>query len=183
RELLAGLEHSGIARLLDGGVTDDGLPFYVMEFVDGEPIDVYCDRRALGVEPRVALVRRVCAAVAHAHGRLVVHRDIKPSNVLVAADGTTKLVDFGIAQALDAATRDDLARDDPARAGETPGTGRLLTPAYASPEQIRGEPPTVASDVYSLGALLYRLLAGRPPHGDARHWSDLAWAATASDAA
>ncbi|AHG89668.1 protein kinase [Gemmatirosa kalamazoonensis] len=168
RELLAGLDHPGIARLLDGGVTADGSPYYAMEFVDGVPIDAWCDARRLDVRGRVALLRQVCGAVRYAHQRLVVHRDLKPSNVLVTDDGVVKLVDFGIARPL---ADDALARDRADASGLA--TSRMLTPAYASPEQFRGEAPTVTSDVYSLAAVLYRLLAGRPPHGAARSWRDL----------
>ena len=162
--LLAALDHPHIARLLDGGVTADGLPYFVMEYVDGEPIDAYCDRRQLPVEARLRLFGDVCAAVQYAHQRLVVHRDLKPSNILVAeADGGTgpprpvvKLLDFGIAKVL-----------QPDRLGLsglfTRAEHRMLTPAYASPEQLRGESVTTASDVFGLGVLLYELLTGHPP--------------------
>ena len=160
REILAGLDHPGIARLIDAGVTDGGTPYYVMELVDGAPVDVWCDTHTLDVRARVALARQMCAAVVYAHQRLVVHRDLKPSNVLVTGDGQVKLVDFGIARVL--------VEDAPVAE-----TARLLTPAYASPEQFRGETPTVSTDVYSLAAVLYHLLAGRPPHHEATTWHDL----------
>ncbi|MDX1429917.1 MAG: serine/threonine-protein kinase, partial [Rhodothermales bacterium] len=154
RQILASLNHPGIARLLDGGVTEQGIPFIVMEYIDGQPIDEYCDDRRLSVRERLELFRKVCTAVQYAHGQLVVHRDIKPSNVMVTGEGDVKLVDFGIAKLLDA--EHDL-----------PGTGRPtlnLTPEYASPEQVRGEAITAVSDVYSLGVLLYQLLTGRRPY-------------------
>src|SRR5690606_25102516 len=156
RQILASLEHPNIARLLDGGATSDGRPYLVMEHVEGEPIDAYCDRRRLGIRERLELFRAVCDAVQHAHQRLVVHRDIKPSNILVTAAGEPKLLDFGIAKLLDDSSPD-----------ATPHTRtglRLLTPEYASPEQVRGAPVTTASDVYALGIVLYRLLSGRPPY-------------------
>ncbi len=156
RQVLASLEHPNIARLLDGGTTDDGVPYVVMEWVDGAPIDEYCEGKGLGVEARIALFLAVCQAVAYAHRNLVVHRDLKPSNVLVAADGTPKLLDFGIAKLLEPGDEMDAAATVTREA-------RPMTPAYASPEQIRGEPISTSSDVYSLGALLYQLLAGRPP--------------------
>jgi len=156
RQILATLEHPHIARLLDGGATEDGLPYLVMEFVEGEPIDAYCDRRRLRIEARLRLFRSVCAAVHHAHRNLVVHRDVKPANVLVTAGGEPKLLDFGIAKLLDAEAGPGAA---PTRTGV-----RLMTPEYASPEQVRGERITTASDVYSLGVLLYELLTGRRPY-------------------
>ncbi len=152
RQILAGLDHPGIVRLLDGGTTDSGLPYLVMEHIDGRPLaDV---ARALPVPDRVGLVARIADAVQYAHQKLVVHRDLKPANVLVDAHGAPRLLDFGIARLLDEADR-DAART---RTGQA-----LLTPAYASPEQARGERATVASDVYGLGAMLYELLAGVPP--------------------
>ncbi len=154
RQILASLNHPGIARLLDGGVTDEGIPFIVMEFIDGRPIDEYCDARRLSIRERLALFQRVCAVVQHAHGQLIVHRDIKPSNVMVTDDGQVKLVDFGIAKLLDS------EHDRPGAARPTLN----LTPEYASPEQVRGEPVTTVSDVYSLGVLLYQLLAGKRPY-------------------
>jgi eukaryotic-like serine/threonine-protein kinase len=153
RQILARLEHPGIARLLDAGVAEDGTPYMAMELVAGERIDGWCDRRRLGIEGRLRLFLQVCEAVGYAHGQLVVHRDIKPSNVLVTEDGTARLLDFGIARVLE--------EDDPDLRGVT--ATHVLTPAYASPEQIRGEPLTTATDVYALGALLYELLTGRPP--------------------
>jgi serine/threonine-protein kinase len=155
RRILASLDHPGIARMLDGGAASDGRPYLVMEYVEGEPIDRWCESRQLDVRQRVALIRDVCAAVHEAHRRLVVHRDIKPTNVLITANGTPKLLDFGIAKLLD---------DDDASATVT--TARLLTPAYAAPEQIAGDQITTATDVYSLGVLLHELLTGERPRPD-----------------
>ena len=154
RQILAALNHPGIARLLDGGITDDGLPYFAMDLVDGVPIDRYCDARGCTVDDRLELFARVCDAVAHAHGKQIVHRDIKPSNILVTDTGEPRLLDFGIAKLLaSAGGSTDLTRQ----------SERLLTPEYASPEQIRGEPVVVASDVYCLGVLLYELLTGQRP--------------------
>ncbi len=154
REVLAALNHPNIARLLDGGTTDDGLPFLVMEYVEGSPLTAYCDDNALNVDERLTLFRKICSAVAYAHQNLIVHRDLKPSNILVDNEGEPKLLDFGIAKLL-----------TPDRSGQTTETGfRLLTPEYASPEQIRGERVTTSSDVYSLGVLLYELLTGKKPY-------------------
>jgi non-specific serine/threonine protein kinase/serine/threonine-protein kinase len=161
RQILAALEHPNIARLLDGGTTPDGLPYVVMELVNGEPIDVYCTERRLGVAARLRLFATVCRAVHYAHQNLVVHRDIKPGNILVTPDGTPKLLDFGIAKLLE---DDASARDTDAASREHAPTLRMLTPECASPEQVRGEPITTASDVYSLGVLLCRLLSGALPY-------------------
>jgi eukaryotic-like serine/threonine-protein kinase len=152
RQILASLDHPNIARLHDGGTTDEGLPYLVMELIEGTPIDRYCEDHDLSIPERLQLFNQVCAAVQYAHQRLVIHRDIKPSNILVTADGVPKLLDFGIAKIL-----------DPAAGAETTML-RPLTPEYASPEQIRGGPITTATDVYSLGVVLYRLLAGRSPY-------------------
>ena len=154
RQILATLDHPNITRLLDGGTTDDGLPYFVMEYIEGEPIDVYCDRRRVGLNERLKLFQGVCAAVRYAHQNLVVHRDIKPGNVLVTKEGVPRLLDFGIAKLLAPG----------ANPNQTAATVRLLTPDYASPEQVRGEPITTASDVYSLGVLLYVLMTGRSPY-------------------
>jgi serine/threonine-protein kinase len=152
RQILAGLQHPNVAQLLDGGTTDDGRPYLVMELLAGEPIDVYCARRQSTVRERLELFRQVCAAVQCAHQSLVVHRDLKPANILVTGDGVPKLLDFGIAKLL------------PAQGGEATVTQvRALTPVYASPEQLLGQPITTASDVYSLGVVLYELLTGRRP--------------------
>jgi serine/threonine-protein kinase len=153
RQILADLEHPNIAHLLDGGTREDGTPYVVMELVDGPPIDQYARRHRLDLSQRVALFRKVCAAVQYAHQRLVVHRDLKPSNILVQADGTPKLLDFGIAKLLD---------DE--QAGSTVTARSWMTPEYASPEQVRGERVSTASDVYSLGAVLYELLTGQRPY-------------------
>ena len=151
QRVLARLEHAGIVRLIDGGVTPEGVPFLVMERVEGAPIDRWCDERKLGLRARVRLFGQVCDAVHFAHRNLVVHRDLKPSNVLVNGDGRARLLDFGIARLL-----------DPESEGhETRTELRAMTPRYASPEQVRGEPVSTASDVYSLGILLYELLTGR----------------------
>ncbi len=153
RQILANLEHPNIARLIDGGTTDEGLPYLVMEHVDGEPITTYCDRRLLKLPERLELFGTVCDAVQHAHRNLVVHRDLKAGNILVTDDGVPKLLDFGIAKLLEA--EGGLAH--------TVTMTRVLTPDYASPEQLAGRPITTASDVYSLGVLLYELLAGGRP--------------------
>ena len=157
RQILATLEHPSIARLLDGGVTSDDLPYFAMEYVEGTPIDRYCDERRLTLDARLGLFGSVCDAVQYAHRRLVVHRDLKPSNILVTEGGEVKLLDFGIAKLLapDAAGH---------RAPDTRTGMRRMTPEYASPEQLRGDAVSTASDVYSLGVLLYELLAGRRPH-------------------
>lgn len=156
RQLLSGLSHPNIAALIDGGSTGDGLPYFVMEYVEGQPIDRYCDTNRLGITERLALFRKVCAAVHHAHQNLIVHRDLKPGNILVTKDGEPKLLDFGIAKVLNAAV---------AQVAEVTGPElRLMTPEYASPEQVRGDPITTASDVYALGVLLYELMTGRRPY-------------------
>jgi serine/threonine-protein kinase len=155
RRILARLEHPAIARLLDGGELADGRPYLAMERVDGLPMHRYAEHHALGVEQRLALLRTACDAVAFAHRSLVVHRDLKPSNVLVTERGEVKLLDFGIAKLL-AADEDDVAR--------TATLQRLLTPAYAAPEQRAGGAITTATDVWGLGALAYELLVGEPPY-------------------
>lgn len=152
RRILASLTHANIARLLDGGQTEDGRPFLVMEYVEGCPIDRYCDNERLTIDERLELFLGVCSGVQHAHRKLVVHRDIKPSNIVVAADGDVKLLDFGIARLLTPTDRDEDALTQPVM--------RILTPEYASPEQVRGDPVATASDVYQLGLLLYELLTG-----------------------
>lgn len=155
RQILARLEHPNVARLFDGGTAPDGRPYLVMELIDGEPIDLYCARRRLDLDERLRLVLDLCSAVAHAHEHGLVHRDLKPSNVLVTHAGVVKLVDFGIAKALAPA---------PGAAAPNTLTGRrLMTPGYASPEQIRGETITTATDVHGLGILLYELVTGCRP--------------------
>ncbi|MCG8455580.1 MAG: serine/threonine protein kinase, partial [Holophagales bacterium] len=154
RQILANLDDPRIARLLDGGVTVEGLPFLVMEYVAGQPIDRYCEARRLGLRRRLGLFLDVCHAVSAAHRQLVVHRDLKPSNILVTDEGTVKLLDFGIAKLL----------DPEGGAEATAEWTRAMTPSYASPEQFLGRPITVASDIYQLGLLLYRLLSGRLPY-------------------
>jgi len=156
RQILARLSHANIARLLDGGTTPDGIPYLVMEYIEGLPIDEYCDKHRLDIRARLALIRQVCAAVHSAHQNLVVHRDLKPSNFLVTEDGTPKLLDFGIAKMLD-------VKQSSHTLAMTQADVRLMTPDHASPEQVRGEAITTASDVYVLGVLMYELLGGRRP--------------------
>ncbi len=155
RQILATLNHRNIAALLDGGVTADGQPYFVMELVEGSPITSWCDQRQLDVAARLALFRQVCGAVQHAHQQLVVHRDLKPGNILVTDDGTVKLLDFGIAKLL----REEEGHD------QLPPThgARIFTPEYASPEQVRGLPVGTAADVYALGVVLFELITGRRP--------------------
>jgi eukaryotic-like serine/threonine-protein kinase len=154
RQILANFDHPNIARLLDGGSTDNGLPYFVMEYVEGKPIDEYCDERSLSITERVELFLQVCAAVSYAHRNLVVHRDLKPSNILITKEGIPKLLDFGIAKILQKES-----------AERSTATGLLLmTPEYASPEQAQGLPVTTLSDVYSLGVILYELLTGHDPY-------------------
>lgn len=159
RQILAGLDHPHIARLLDGGATEDGRPYLVLEHVQGRTLDRYCEEEGLTVRERIELFRKICSAVQFAHRNLVVHRDLKPGNVLVTSDGTPKLLDFGIAKLLnpDLTARRTLA---------VSGSGRLMTPGYASPEQLRGDPVSTATDVYSLGVMLYELLTDRLPFGE-----------------
>ncbi len=157
RQILAALHHPHIARLLDGGMTDDERPFFVMEYIDGVPLTKYCDDHRLSVDDRLRLFQHVCSAVHYAHKNLIVHRDLKPSNILVTNEGEVKLLDFGIAKFL-----------NPDLPGYTvPMTRtemRVMTPEYASPEQVRGQTITTASDIYSLGVVLYELLTGRRPY-------------------
>jgi tetratricopeptide (TPR) repeat protein len=154
RQLLSGLTHPNIARLLDGGTRGDGVAYLVMEYVDGVALDVYCHSRRLTVPERIRLFLPLCEAVEYAHSRLIVHRDLKPSNVLVTASGEPKLLDFGIARALD--SQNNEARSQTRTL--------LMTPEFASPEQARGEPATTQTDVYGLGGVLYFLLTGQPTH-------------------
>lgn len=183
RQILAGLEHPNIARLLDGGIAADGRPFFVMEYVEGLPVTRYADARRLSVEQRLTLFRRVCLAVEHAHRNLVIHRDLKPSNILVTADGEPKLLDFGIARLLSVAGEDQTAETDALR--------QPMTPEYAAPEQLRGGPITTSTDVHGLGVLLYELLAGCRPRdamdtpsvGDGREPPAVSAAATQHEAA
>jgi len=156
-DMLARLSHPHIARLLDAGVAQDAYPYLILEYVEGEPIDQWCDARSLGVEARVRLFLDVLDAVAHAHQNLILHRDIKPSNILVADDGGVKLLDFGIAKLLDD------AGSGSAQGGLTMTAGQVFTPDYAAPEQVQAQPLTTATDVYALGVLLYQLLCGRHP--------------------
>ena len=165
RQILARLDHPGIARLLDGGATEDGLPFIVMEYVDGIPIDQYCEKLRLSVPERLKLFCDVCMAVQYAHQNLVLHRDLKPGNILVTSSGDVKLLDFGIAKITDA---DENHLASAAQATVLP----MMTPEFASPEQVRNESMTTASDIYSLGVILYKLLCGRLPfrtNGTAPH--------------
>ena len=157
REILASLDHANIARLLDGGLTSEGLPYFVMDYIDAQPIDQYCDARRSTIDERLRLFQAVCSAVAYAHRQGIVHRDLKPSNILVDRTGQVKLVDFGIARMLSAESNTGT--------GQLTRTGMLLmTPEYASPEQISGERAGPPSDVYSLGVVLYELLTGRMPY-------------------
>lgn len=155
REILATLEHPNIARLLDAGESEEGHPYFVMEYVDGESIDRYCDRHRLTIEQRLSLFLKVCSAVHYAHQNLIIHRDIKPDNIAVTHSGEPKLLDFGVAKITDANPN-----------ARTLTAWRALTPAYASPEQLLGKPLNVATDIYSLGLVLYELLTGRYPYGD-----------------
>jgi serine/threonine protein kinase len=157
RQILASLDHPNIARLLDGGTTDNGVPYFVMELIEGHPIDEYCDTHKLPTTERLKLFLLVCSAVQFAHQHLFIHRDVKPGNVLVTSDGVPKLLDFGIAKILEGSAV--AAPFEP-----TLTALRVLTPGYASPEQIRGEPVSTASDVYSLGVVLYELLCGHSPY-------------------
>ena len=159
-QILGRLSHTHIARLLDAGFTVQGQRYLVLEYVDGERIDTYCDAHRLDVNARVALFRQVCEAVSHAHANLIVHRDLKPSNILVERDGTVKLLDFGVAKLL--------ADEDTDATQLTRLAGAALTPEYAAPEQIEGGAITTATDVYALGVVLYGLLAGGRPYGGDR---------------
>jgi len=169
RQILASLDHPNIARILDGGATADGLPYLVMELIDGVPITDYCDQHKLSINDRLKMFRVVCSAVHYAHQHLIIHRDIKPSNILITAEGIPKLLDFGIAKILDPNLL-------PENISLTAAGLGMMTPEYASPEQFRGQTITTASDVYSLGLVLYELLAGhrayrftsRMPHEIAR---------------
>ena len=161
--ILGRLSHPNIAELIDAGLSSTGTPYIVLEFVEGDHIDRYCDRHQLAIEARVQLFLSVISAVAHAHANLIVHRDLKPSNVLVSKDGTVKLLDFGIAKLLEGDAQDGSATQ------LTVQGGRAMTPEYAAPEQITGAPVTTATDVYALGVLLYVLLTGQHPTGAATH--------------
>ncbi len=156
RQILGALDHPNIARLLDGGSTAEGMPYLVMEYLQGQPIDKYCDLRRLDLRSRLRLFQSVCRAVHAAHRQSIVHRDLKPSNVLVTGEGVPKLVDFGIAKVLDERRVDQTMV-------VTHADVRVLTPDYASPEQVRGDAITPASDIYSLGVLLFELLSGNTP--------------------
>jgi eukaryotic-like serine/threonine-protein kinase len=163
RQILSRLNHPNIAKLLDGGETKDGLPYFVLEYIEGETIIKFCEHHQFDVDERLELFRKVCDAISYAHQNLIVHRDIKPSNIIVTNDGTPKLLDFGIAKLLDN------------EIDSTATIGRMFTPEYASPEQINGLPITTATDVYSLGVVLYELLSGvRPFTSKSRSYGEIA---------
>ncbi len=164
RQILANLQHANIARLFEAGATQDGLPFFVMEYVEGQPIDKFAGAHGLSISDLLKLFRKVCAAVTYAHQNLIIHRDLKPSNILVTTDGEPKLLDFGIAKLLDPGDTETLEA--------TVTMMRAMTPEYASPEQVKGDPVTTASDVYSLGVLLYELLTGQRPYKLKRRTAD-----------
>jgi serine/threonine protein kinase len=166
RQVLAGLDHPNIARLLDAGSTPEGTPYLVMEYIEGTPIDQYFERRKSSVTERLQLFRQVCSAVHYAHQNLVIHRDLKPGNILVTSDGVPKLLDFGIAKLL--------GSDGPGPSSETRPELRAMTLDYASPEQVRGAAMTTSSDVYSLGVLLFKLLTGKLPYGRTTSREELA---------
>lgn len=161
RQILAQLNHSNIARLLDAGESRGGMPYLVMEYIHGEPIDQFCNSKALSIKERLAIFIKVCTAVQYAHQNLIIHRDIKPGNILVSPDGTPKLLDFGIAKLIDDSAKSAVTA---AETGLTRLNERLLTPEYASPEQITGQHVTTASDIYALGMILYELLTGTRPY-------------------
>jgi serine/threonine protein kinase len=164
RKILARLHHRYIAQLLDGGTTEEGMPYLIMEYVEGLPLLEYCREKNLGLKERLELFQNICSAVQYAHQHLVIHRDLKPSNILVSNDGTPKLLDFGISK-LVSQDIDEM---------QTQTEFRALTPAYASPEQIRGEPISTASDIYSLGVILYELLTGKRPYEtDSKNFSQI----------
>lgn len=164
QQILASLDHPNIGRFLDGGKTFDGLPFYAMEFIQGLPIDEFCQQKKLTNEEKVKLFRKVCSAVSYAHTNLIVHRDLKPSNIIVTANGTPKLLDFGIAKVLDVNSTE---------AGTATQLG-MMTPQYASPEQIRGEKVNTLSDVYSLGVIFYEILIGvKPYETDGKNYAEI----------
>src|SRR5438067_823504 len=162
RDILAALDHPAIARLIDGGSTEEGLPYFVMDYIEGERIDLWCDRRKLNVTGRLKLFEVVCDGVQYAHQRLVVHRDLKPANILVTAEGHVKLLDFGIAKML---SPDGVSQE----LGLTQTLLRQMTPEYASPEQVMGEAVHTSSDVYALGVVLYELLTGHLPYNLRSH--------------
>jgi tetratricopeptide (TPR) repeat protein/tRNA A-37 threonylcarbamoyl transferase component Bud32 len=166
RQILASLDHPNLARLLDAGMSDEGVPYFVMELIDGEPVDAYCARHALPLDQRLRMFRQVCQVVHYAHQQGVVHRDLKPANILVTSDGVVKLVDFGIAKRLPGPTHQMQPQTQTAQ--------RVMTLEYASPEQVRGEAATPASDVFSLGVVLYRLLTGAGPYSGTQMGSDYA---------
>ena len=164
RQILANLDHPNIARLIDGGATEEGSPYLIMELVEGDPLDKYCDQHKLSLRERLKLFSDVCAAVSYAHQHLVVHRDLKPSNIMVTANGVVKLLDFGIAKLLQSNDAHGNSSEDASVTAPTQTFMRAVTPGYSSPEQILGRPITTVSDVYSLGVVLYLLLTGRSPY-------------------
>src|SRR5215472_14715887 len=157
RQILAGLSHANVTALLDGGTTADGRPYFVMEYVEGQPVTEFCDAHHLTIRQRLEIFREICGAVQYAHQNLVVHRDLKPGNILIKRDGVPKLLDFGIAKILNLEVTSGTLE-------MTAAATRIMTPEYASPEQVRGEPITTSTDVYSLGVLLYELLTGHRPY-------------------
>ncbi len=157
RQILANLQHPNIAKLFDGGKTSDGLPYLIMEYIEGKPLTEYCDEKNLSIKQRLELFVDVCSAVHYAHQNLIIHRDLKPGNILVNNEGRPKLLDFGIAKLLDETIELDAFKLTQTRMWH-------LTPEYASPEQIKGENITTGSDIYSLGVLLYQIISGQQPY-------------------